>query len=189
MHPPLIALYSSAPRCGKTEVAKALQTKGFKVLKFASPLKDMVRSLARSAGHGEMEIEEMLEGSLKETPLPTLGFRSPRYLMQTLGTEWGRNQVAQTLWTDLLLIRAQGHLKAGHPVVVDDMRFPNEYQVLKALGAHMWWVKRPGVEAKTDHGSEGALDNLKFDVVIDNDSDVKALQVMTYAVSDVICPA
>ncbi len=181
MTPPLIALYSSAPRCGKSEVAKTLVANGYKVLKFASPLKDMIRSLARSAGHGEVEIEEMLEGSLKETPIPTLGFQTPRHLMQTLGTDWGREKVCQTLWTDLLIIRVQGLLKAGYGVVVDDMRFPNEYGCLRALGAKMWRVTRPGVVAKANHPSEGLLDTHQFDATIPNESDLKALQDKVYS--------
>ena len=179
----IIALYSSAPQAGKSEVAKALESTGFKVLKFASPLKDMVRSLLRSTGMGEVEIEYRLEGAHKDRPIPDLGGRSARYLMQTLGTEWGRGLVDDDLWVGLMLMRARLVTQAGFPgVVVDDMRFPNEYEVMKgSLGAKMVWVKRPGVVAKTDHKSEGLLDDKSFDIEILNQGQLSTLQQAAYA--------
>ncbi len=176
----LIALYSSAPRSGKTEVANALFDRGFQVFKFAGALKDMIKSLLRSAGHGEMEIEELLNGERKEEALPEFGGKTPRHLMQTLGTEWGRNLVSPYLWTDLLTLRVESALKAGHQVVVDDMRFPNEFDLLKGLGAVMVWVKRPGVVAKGGHPSEGLLDNHPFDREVPNNRDLKHLRSMVY---------
>lgn len=173
MNGKLIALYSSAPQSGKSEVAKALNSK---VLKFAEPLKDMLRVLFRAVGYGETQIEAFLEGDQKDTPIPEFGGKTPRYLMQTLGTEWGRNLVSDTLWTDILAYRATFALTHGKHVVVDDMRFPNEFGTLKSLGGTMVHVKRPGVVAKTTHKSEGLLDGYQFDREIINDSDLSSLK-------------
>jgi hypothetical protein len=172
----LIALYSSAPQSGKSEVAKALDSK---VLKFAEPLKDMLRSLFRSVGYGETQIEAFLEGDQKDTPVPEFGSKTPRYLMQTLGTEWGRQLVSDSIWTDILAYRATFALAHGKHVVVDDMRFPNEFACLKSLGAKTVKVTRPGVVAKTNHRSEGLLDGYQFDEEIINDSDLSHLRDMT----------
>ena len=35
--------------------------------------------------------EAHIEGALKEVPCELLGGKTPRYAMQTLGTEWGRD--------------------------------------------------------------------------------------------------
>jgi len=180
----IIALYSSAPQAGKSEVAKALESVGFKVLKFAAPLKDMVRSLLRYTGMMEIEIEAHLEGNQKETPIPALGGRSARFLLQTLGTEWGRGLVDPNIWVDLLIGSVNNIIGSNcyEGVVVDDMRFPNEYRVMKdSLGAKMVWVKRPGVVAKTDHKSEGLLDDKSFDIEILNQGQLSTLQQAAYA--------
>lgn len=178
MNGKLIALYSSAPQSGKSEVAKALNCK---VLKFAEPLKDMLRVLFRSVGYGETQIEAFLEGDQKDTPIPEFGGKTPRYLMQTLGTEWGRQLVSDSIWTDILAYRATFALTHGKHVVVDDMRFPNEFECLKGLGAKTVKVTRPGVVAKTNHKSEGLLDEHQFDQTILNDSDLSRLKAEAYA--------
>ncbi len=183
MNGKLIALYSSAPQSGKSEVAKVLQGCGFTTLKFASALKMMLRELLRHAGYGESQIEAFLDGDQKDTPIPELGRRTPRYLMQTLGTEWGRALVDPDLWTKLAVLRITSTLAGGHGVVVDDMRFPNEYSTLKSLGAKMVRVIRPGVVAKTDHPSEGKLDGHWFDQEIINDSDLSHLGTIANALS------
>jgi hypothetical protein len=179
----LIALYSSAPQSGKSEVAQALEGSGYKTFKFAAPLKMMLRELFRSVGYGELQIERFLDGDQKETPVPEFGLRTPRHLMQTLGTEWGRSLVADNLWVELLVIRVTSALAAGHGVVVDDMRFPNEFAALKSLGAKMVWVKRPGVVARTTHPSEGRLDSYSFDREIVNDGDLSHLRSMAYVIT------
>lgn len=174
--PPLIALYSSAPQSGKSTVAGVLEASGYRTFKFASALKDMIRSLFRSSGMGEMDIEEHLEGSLKEAPLRQFGGLSSRQLMQTLGTDWGRQKVSNSLWIDLLAMRVTSALQQGYRVVVDDMRFPNEYFMLKSLGAKMLHVKRPSKAKACGHPSEGLLDDYQFDNVLVNNLDVSHLK-------------
>jgi hypothetical protein len=181
MNGKLIALYSSAPQSGKSEVAKALESQGYQTFKFASALKDMLRSMFRSVGYGETQIEAFLDGHMKEKPIPEFGGKTPRFLMQTLGTDWGRNLIAGDLWIDILHIRVISALAAGHGVVVDDMRFPNEFGLLKyTMDAKTVWVKRPGVVARTTHPSEGLLDTFTFDREIINNSDLTTLRNTAY---------
>lgn len=178
----LICLYSSAPQSGKSTVAQVLTDKGYRSLKFAAALKDMLRSLLRSVGYGELAIEEALEGVAKEVPVWSLGGKTPRELMQTLGTDWGRKLVSPDLWIDIMSMRVSSVLTQGLRVVVDDMRFPNEYEAMRALGATMVRVMRPNLPApKTTHPSEGLLDLASFDHVIINDHDVSALREKAYS--------
>ncbi|MFG1332002.1 deoxynucleotide monophosphate kinase [Xanthobacter autotrophicus] len=108
---------------GKTTAARHLiEHHGFERVRFAGPLKDMMRALGCT--------EDEIDGSRKEVPCDLLGGRTPRQAMQWLGTEWGREMIAPDLWT-----RAWAYAAAGKPkVVVDDVRYPNEVDVIRALG-------------------------------------------------------
>ena len=89
----------------------------------------------------------------KEAVLPELGV-SARHLLRTLGTEWGRECVSPTVWLDVWLAKA---LRKSF-VVVDDVRFKNEADLIHLLGGQMWRITRPGVVRNTEHASEGGLD-------------------------------
>ena len=76
-------------------------------------------------------IREQLWGDEKETPLDFLGGKTPRQAMQTLGTEWGRNLIYDGIW---LHAWERAFNKCSTPVVVDDLRFINEAEMIKRLG-------------------------------------------------------
>lgn len=171
----IVALYSSTMQSGKSEVARVLaEHHGFEVVKFASPLKDMLRSLLTDMGHAPEVIEEMLEGRLKETPIPSLGV-TPRRMMQTLGTDWGRALINRDLWVRACIAKVQHLVACGKNVVVDDMRLPNEYDALEELGAMLVWVRRKGVAKPGDVSCEGALDDNVFHTILHNDDPLEAL--------------
>ena len=81
---------AGAARSGKSTAAAELAAQhGFIHYAFAQPLKAMLaEGLNLSAAQ--------LEGAEKEAPLPWLG-KSPRELLQTLGSEWGRKLVHREL--------------------------------------------------------------------------------------------
>lgn len=123
---------------GKTTSAQYLAGRyGFMHTKFAAPLKDMIRTMLRSAGLDDETVERKIEGDLKELPCEILGGHTPVHAMQTLGTEWGRNCISPTLWGDLWEARAQWYIDNGCSVVVDDVRFENEYQRVKRMGGYI----------------------------------------------------
>lgn len=167
----LIALYSSGPSSGKTEVARLLQLQGFTVVKLAKTLKSMVTVMLHDFGIPMGELHRYVEGDLKETPIPGLGV-SPRYLFQTLGTEWGRQLVHQKVWTDIAINRIRA---VNGPVVVDDMRFPNEFEALTGAGGVTVRVVREGVMVPTGHASEGLLDDTPMAYELVNDGTLEDL--------------
>jgi hypothetical protein len=61
-------------------------------------------------------------------------------------------------------------MNRGIDVVVDDVRFPNEAELIRRLGGEVWCVERPAVLRTTTHASEGSLDDFVFDRRIVNDS-------------------
>lgn len=79
---------------------------------------------------------------LKEAPLPDLG-RSPRYLAQTLGTEWGRQLVHPDIWLLLMIQSWEAARNSACPrMVISDIRFDNEAQKVLDLGGTVWKVVR-----------------------------------------------
>lgn len=136
--PPVIALTGLAGS-GKSTASKYLVEKhGYQLVKFAGPLKDMLRAI----GFGEDDIE----GSDKELSNSLLCDKTPRYAMQTLGTEWGRKCIGENFWTGLWVDTATGVIAKGGRVVVDDCRFPNEAAEIRKLGGVVWrMVGRGGI--------------------------------------------
>jgi hypothetical protein len=150
---------------GKTLVAKHLvEHRGYTRMRFADPLKRMLRD-------GLGLTDEEVDGDMKSTPNPVFAGRTPRYLMQTLGTEWGRKKVSHDIWVN---IWKRDAALAGDRVVVDDVRFSNEADAIRALGGTIWRVYRPGIVAAS-HASEQAQAEITEDVLITNATTISAL--------------
>lgn len=151
---------------GKGQVAEFLHYHhGFTRMKFASGLKDMLRALGLT--------EREIEGDLKEVPCGLLCGKTPRHAMITLGTEWGRNQIGDDLW---VVVMAEKILKSdADRIVIDDVRFWNEHNVLKSLGAEVWLVRRPGFGPRFDHPSETEHMAICPDKTIYNDGTLNEL--------------
>ena len=138
--------------CGKSTVAAHLETKGYTRIKMAGVLKEMMRAMGLGYEH--------IEGSLKEVPSPLLCGKTPRFAMQTIGTEWGRNTIGENLWCNIWVAQALQALRThSFGVLCDDIRFPNEADALKSVGGVLIEVVRPGHEKSASHESE------TFDVV------------------------
>ena len=61
------------------------------------------------------------------------------------------------------------------PVVITDVRYPNEAENIVANGGVIWRINRPGCEPVNGHISETAMDDWPFDLVLNNDGDRAAL--------------
>ncbi|HWL80096.1 MAG TPA: hypothetical protein VNR89_04025 [Roseomonas sp.] len=166
---PLVGLYAPAAQSGKTTLAKALGGFGWQTVKFAAPLKAMIRALLVEVGCPAGDIERYIEGDLKEAPNPYLGGATTRHAMQTLGTEWGRACMGSNFWVEMFRVKANKLRDMGVAVVTDDMRFPNEYDAIAEDDGITVHVSKPGVERAGGHSSEGALDNEVFSIKVVND--------------------
>lgn len=163
----LIGLYSPAPQSGKTSIANHLLVQGWQRVSFAGPLKRLVSQILLDLGHTPDNITRWVNVDKEET-IPGLR-TTARHMLQTLGTEYGRNCVHPKLWVMCAEARISKLLSSGVPVVVDDARFPNEAALIRQLGGEMWHVSRPGTERGTTHASEGGLDDYPlFDLHIVN---------------------
>ncbi len=152
--PPLIA-FAGRAGSGKTTAAETLIDQGFALVKFADPLKDMMRAFYASLGLEPEQIERRIEGDRKEEPDPHLGGKTPRMAMQTLGTEWGRDLIHKDLWVKAWAAKVTKLRHRGIPVVVDDCRFPNEARRVRILGGKIVKITGRSGGLAPVHASEG----------------------------------
>jgi hypothetical protein len=169
-NPPLVVL-NGLPHSGKGVVADFLINKhGFTRHKIAKPIKDMLRALPGIT-------EEHIEGKLKELPCPELGGKSPRWAMQTLGKEWRETMESNDPNDpDFLCILWRNGRPPG-PVVVDDLRYPQEVPFFREYGGVILRIERPGVEAP-DTGHEAEKHRLSVDATITNSGTIADLEII-----------
>lgn len=162
----LIALTGYAGT-GKSTAAKYLvEQRDYVLVKFAGPLKDMMRALGLS--------ERQIEGDLKEQPCSLLCGQTPRWAMQSLGTEWGRQHIGVNLWVNAAMDRVDYLIHSGRSVVIDDCRFPNEALAVQKAGGRLINIYRAGTEpALGAHQSE--LNILSQDAAVLNNGTIDTL--------------
>ena len=155
--------------CGKSTVAKIIIDQKYDRFSFAGTLKAMLSVLGLS--------EEEINGSMKEKPSKLLGGKTPRFAMQTLGTEWARDIIDQNIWVNVLERKLVAHLNTSiqNRAVVDDVRFLNEAEMIRRQGGKIVKVVRPGAEV-SDHQSEREIDMIEPDIYLVNDRDIDWLR-------------
>lgn len=135
-------------------------------------------------------------------------YLTPRYALQQLGTEWGRN-CYDNVWVEYA-VRVAKKLMTGYgyeysvseglrhslsqnssparAVAIPDVRFRNEVEGLKKAGAKLVRVKRPGFEKpRWDHASETEqmqISDSEFDHIIENIGDLHHLGLLTDRMMD-----
>lgn len=163
-----VAFWSSTPQQGKTTAARYLQHFGYAKFAFADPLYAMLRSMLLTAGYERSEIDFYLSEG-KENVIPEIG-TSCRHLTRTLGTEWGRCIIDQNLWVKVArkrILKEQGDT-FRRPICFDDLRFPNELELLKKHGFTLIRVVRE-TDRNDSHESDLALrDYDAWDHVVEN---------------------
>jgi len=148
---------------GKDEVAAILSREHrFAVISFAGPIYKAVSEITG------LSPQELKDRAIKEEPIPWLG-KSPRELLQTLGTEWGREMVSQDIWINIAMRRAEEYREAGWNVAITDVRFENEAEAIRDAGGQVWRIERPGAGLSgeaAEHSSEaGVADHLVNQVI------------------------
>lgn len=116
---------------------------------FADPLKEMLRAIGVDCSDDKKAVVSDDYGV------------TPRHMMQTLGTEWGRQTIDNDIW-----VKAFARLNAGKCVIVPDVRFENEAELVREHGVLIHLVGRGGIEG--NHVSENAIEFKPGDIVIDN---------------------
>jgi len=165
---------------------------------FAGALKDAVasvfgwdRQLLEGATPEAREWREQVDAWWAERlDMPTL---TPRWVLQYWGTEVCRKSFHNDIWIASLEHRL---LQQDSDIVISDVRFPNEVEVIKKAGGKVWWVQRGSLpdwypqgmlasngyidavkqlEEQNVHISEWAWLQTVFDLVLNNNSTVNHL--------------
>lgn len=176
----LIGLCGAAG-AGKNTVAEFLTDSDgctFMQIAFADPLYECVSTITG------LPVARLKDRDVKEAVIPWLE-KSPRQLLQTLGTEWGRGTVHPEIWIRIAMERAGQHLTVGRCVVITDVRFDNEAQAIVQAGGEVWRVDRPGwrclAEDAAMHPSEAGVSDHLIARTIDNSGSLDALRTQLLA--------
>lgn len=167
-------------------LASALTPAEGVVFSFADVLKEMLVPLLAPLAPGNMPpdqfVHDCLGGKLKEEPLPCLG-KSPRQLMQWLGTEWGRELVDQDIWTKIMDKRIEADVAMSLTYtdsdeldlvyIIPDVRFDNEAQWLNGRVIHLI---RPNSSEVAEHSSEDGIKDYHICTTVYNDGTVHDLE-------------
>jgi len=139
-------------RSGKGTIAAHLVAQGWVEHSFGAPLRTFIAEELLGIGLAEFD-------AVKEIPQAKLGGKTPRFAMQTLGTEWGREMVWTNLWVEKCMAKVLKELAAGQRVVLSDVRLDNEALAILNAGGRIIRVHRPGVTiAGSAHSSERGID-------------------------------
>jgi dephospho-CoA kinase len=148
---------------GKTSLARALAelTDKAVILKFADPMYQMHDAVNSVYNHYGV-------------PTP----QKDGELLQWIGTEHGRNK-DENIWVNIMHTRLLSAYAQDVPVIIDDMRFENEFDMIEELGGMLIRLdaseevrskRTDGWRENTTHPSELGLDNYaqsgKFDLYL-----------------------
>ncbi len=156
---------------GKNTVAEFLTD--CRQIAFADPLYECVSTITG------IPVSRLQDREVKEAVLPWLG-KSPRQMLQSLGTEWGRDTIHSEIWIRIAMERAKAELAAGRGVVITDVRFDNEAQAIVAAGGEVWRVVRLGWRCLSGdtaaHQSEAGVSDHLTARTIDNSGSLDDLR-------------
>ena len=175
MHEPILIGLVGRARVGKDTAAEYLVESGFRSGSFADPLKDMLETV----------FGPHFRSGDREQPIEWLG-KSPRELMQTLGTEWGRDCVHRDLWVLLAHRRWQSIKSKCAGMVFTDVRFENEAGWITSQGGYLIEVTRSSAQPVNPHSSEQADLSELCDFRVENEGTFNHLYVQLEGVLDLI---
>ncbi len=161
---------------------------------FAGPIKSMVAMLLDYFGKGAVsdyeKLKPYIDGEFKEEIIEDIG-ASPRTLMQTLGTEWGRDMINEDIWVNSMLARLQGYNAAkehgykGAYVFITDCRYDNEARALKSKGIPIVEILRESKAPVASHKSEDGISGEFINFTLVNDrEEIDLAGALEYTLKD-----
>lgn len=165
---------------GKNTVAELLFRHGYANFGFADPI---YRAVSAILGVSQ---DALRDRATKEQPIGWLD-KSPRELLQTLGTDWGRAMVRDDIWIQIAMRQVEKTLayqRGVGGVILTDVRFANEAEAIRAAGGVIWKVTRDATclaAAASKHSSEAGLPEDLVDAVIENHGTVADLEGIVMA--------
>ncbi|MEU1200126.1 hypothetical protein ABZ446_28425 [Streptomyces sp. NPDC005813] len=166
-------------RVGKDTAGKWLvDNRGYRRIGFADALKDAALKVDPIVEYEQLPMGGHLPWNLKELvalhgwELVKDNFPEVRRILQELGA--AVRAIDEDFWLRAAMTKVMEANEAGVPVVITDVRYPNEAASLKRAGFHLVYINRPDVP-QLQHESEGALGAEDADYVIRNDGPIDHL--------------
>lgn len=165
----MIIALTGKKRSGKDTAGSYLVDKyGFTKYAFAQPIKDICKIIF-------LWDERHIEGELKEV-IDTRWGISPREAFQTIGTDIFRDTfpklhkkfnylIGMDIWIKRFIYWYQDN--KDKDIVITDLRFFNEAQILRELGGYIVKIISP-VPNQDKHKSETEMDRITANKLIDN---------------------
>lgn len=120
-------------------------------LAFADPMRAMIEALFANT---DTPRRYMQHRRYKEAVIPQLGV-SYRRLVQTLGTEWGLNCLAEDFWTRIADARlAKLQQLRWEAIAITDVRTASEAAWVRSKGGLVWHIHRPQATPVLAHITE-----------------------------------
>lgn len=157
---------------GKDTLGAMFMQWGFQRDFFAAPIKEAVKvalNMTDDQVHGTVDI--------KETVDPRYGI-TPRWAMQSLGTEWGRTHIHEDVWALACMSRIDS---SSYPDwVITDTRFLNEARIIRENEGYLVRIVRPGADNGQfeDHPSEREIGLIDAHVDIISDGTLAQLEAV-----------
>lgn len=157
--------------CGKDTAAIHLAGNyGFVKVSFAEAMKEGVKTMFGLD-------DDHVYGSKKEDIIPELGV-SPRHILQTLGTDWGRTMLHPDIWITAVAkgwrkmkSEAESGNYVGGGMVISDLRFENEAEWVRNNGGVVVHISPTGEHVainESEHESEQGIERRAGDYGIIN---------------------
>jgi hypothetical protein len=172
--------FSGLINSGKTTAAEILvQHRGARRWSFADPLRGMLKTLLM-CHYPEDQAENFLRRE-KTVPLRPFGEKTARYLLQTLGTGWGRNMIMFNVWSETMRGRLESVRDQRITIVVDDVRYQNEADVIKSMGGKIVRIDWEAAIPPT-HDSDSQI--IESDAVVSNNGSMADFEQSIIAAFD-----
>lgn len=167
---------------GKSTIAKHLEKNyGYKLLSFSTPLKEVASILFN------IPLQNFYNSDLKIITDPYWNL-TPRRILQIFGTECMRFNFGLDFWVrcmekkikeyDQSIISNGGKINPKVKIVIDDIRFIEESEMIKKYGGTLIKVTRPynPYAFKGSHASENSI--LPYNITIGNKKDIDSLHII-----------
>ena len=179
-------------RCqsGKSELANICEKYNFNKLSFATPLKQLVAKLLNCTIEDVNRLKntkidficdaDKCDVISKECEIPlnivndtmlNKQFENSRQILQFIGTNLIRNYN-----NDWHVNKMKLMIDKDKNYVIDDVRFPNEANLIKELNGDLWFIVRPKIDNVSNHESETSLKWQNFENIIINNGSLEYLQ-------------
>lgn len=153
---------------------------GYHGFAFADALKDAVAQIfvwPRQLLEGDSNASRSFREKVDPWWSHKLGYEvTPRLILQKMGTEACRHNIADNIWIAALEKRIHGY----EDIVISDCRFPNEIDFVRSVGGVVFQVCRGPSPTEAElakmHVSETAWREYPVDMVIDNNGTLADLK-------------